>query len=219
MNRTSDARWIVDQLSARFGAISESTRDPVEMLVLTILSQNTTDTNRDRAYVALIHRFGTLNAVAHAKEEEIADAIRVGGLQRQKARSIRQSLGRVPVERGQLDLGFLERMETADALAWLLTLPGVGRKTAGIVLLFAFNKPYFPIDTHIRRVLQRLGWVHGKEEPHRRVNALLDEDPELMVGLHLQLIRLGRTLCRPRKPQCGGCPIRARCDYAKESAP
>ena len=218
MDRTADARWIVDQLSARFGEIGESTRDPIEMLVLTILSQNTTDTNRDRAYASLMGRFETVRAVSGAEEEEIANVIRVGGLQRQKARSIRQSLRCIAAECGRLDLGFLAKMKTPDALAWLLALPGVGRKTAGIVLLFAFNKPYFPIDTHIRRVLQRVGWVRGKEEPHRCVNALLDKDPTLMADLHLQLIRLGRTLCRPREPRCDGCPIHVRCAYAKESA-
>jgi len=216
MNRTADARWMIDRLAARFGPVAEPSRDGVETLVLTILSQNTTDTNRDRAYSSLLDRFGSLDAVAHAPQEEIEDAIRVGGLQAQKSRSILGALRRLHDERGALDLGFLDELPREEALAWLLDLPGVGRKTAGIVLLFSFGRPYFPIDTHIRRVLTRVGWVRGGGDPHRQVNPLLDADARLMSDLHLQLIRLGRTLCKPRAPRCEECPIRRRCEYGKE---
>jgi len=218
MDPTQDARWIVSRLTERFGPMLEPERSPVETLVLTILSQNTTDTNRDRAYAALLDRFGTLEDVSNATEAEIAEAIRAGGLQQQKAHSIHESLRRIQEQRGRLDLAFLREMELGTALRWLLELPGVGSKTAGIVLLFSFGRPYFPIDTHIRRILKRVGWVRGNEEPHRRVNALLDADAGLMSELHLQLIRLGRTLCKPRKPRCGECPIRARCRHGRESS-
>jgi endonuclease-3 len=216
MNRTADARWMVDRLAKRFGSVTEPDRDGVRTLVLTILSQNTTDTNRDRAYATLLDRFGSLDAVATASQEEIADAIRVGGLQEQKSRSILTALRRLLDERDALDLGFLDELPLDEALAWLLALPGVGRKTAGIVLLFAFGRPFFPIDTHIRRVLTRVGWIRGGGDPHRQVNPLLDPDARLMADLHLQLIRLGRTLCKPRTPRCEECPIRRRCDYGKE---
>jgi len=207
---------MVSRLEERFGPVAEPDRSPVETLVLTILSQNTTDVNRDRAYAALLRRFGSLDAVADADPERIAEAIRVGGLQAQKARSISEALRRVRDARGALDLTFLRETPVEEALAWLLDLPGVGRKTAGIVILFSFGKPYFPIDTHIRRVLTRVGWIRGKEEPHRRVNGLLDSDAHLLSSLHLQLIRLGRTLCKPRGPLCADCPIRPRCKHGKE---
>lgn len=218
MDITSDARWIADRLTSRFGSMAEGSRDPVATLILTILSQNTTDTNRDRAYRSLLDRFGRLDAVAQAAEREIADAIRVGGLQRQKARSIREALRRILAERSTLSIDFLATMDLDDALTWLLSLQGVGRKTAGIVLLFSFGMPYFPVDTHIRRVLKRVGWIRGNEEPHRRANAILPKDPNLMASLHLQLIRLGRTLCRPKDPTCSGCPILERCRHGKESS-
>jgi endonuclease-3 len=218
MERGEDARWMIDQLSKRFGPATVRSRDAVETLVLTILSQNTTDANRDRAYASLRERFPTMSEIGDALESEIALAIRAGGLQRQKAASIRGALRRIRSERGRLDLGFLRRMDVDAGLTWLLDLDGVGRKTAGIVLLFAFGKPYFPVDTHVRRVLTRVGWIRAKEEPHRRVNGILPKDPELMADLHLQLIRLGRTLCRPRDPICGECPIRDRCAHGRKEA-
>jgi len=216
MERTKDARWIVKRLADAFGPVSEPDRTPLETLVLTILSQNTNDTNRDRAYASLLERFGTLDAVAEANVREIAEAVRPAGLHEQKARAIHATLERLRVEHGSLDLGFFEEMTTEEALSWLLSLQGVGPKTAGIVLLFSFGRPYFPIDTHIRRVLSRVGWIRGSEEPHRRVNSILAPDPQLMFDLHLQVIRLGRTLCRPRNPECGRCPIRARCQHGSE---
>jgi endonuclease-3 len=99
-------------------------------------------------------------------------------------------------------------------MAWLLSFPGVGKKTAGIVMLFSFDKPYFPVDTHIKRVTQRLGLVRSKDDPHIRMNEIIPHDAALMRRLHLQLIRLGRELCHPRKPDCVDCPLRERCPVA-----
>jgi endonuclease-3 len=206
---------MVDRLTERFGAPTERPQDPVETLVLTILSQNTTDVNRDRAFASLRARFPTLSEIADARESQIADAIRVGGLQQGKARAIREALRRIRAERGRFDLEFLRELDVDVALSWLLDLDGVGRKTAGIVLLFAFGKAYFPVDTHIRRVLTRVGWIRGKEEPHRRVNGILPKDPDMMASLHLLLIRLGRSVCRPRDPLCRECPIRERCSHGR----
>jgi len=214
----ADARWMVDQLVEQFGPAREPDRNPVEELVLTILSQNTTDTNRDRAYASLLSAFGSLDVVADAPEETIAESIRIGGLQAQKSRSIRAALQRILSERGELSLDHLRDLPVNEAMAWLTSLPGVGSKTAGIVSLFSFNLPYFPIDTHIRRILTRVGWIEGKGDPHARVNAMIPRDSKLLADLHLQLIRLGRSLCAPRRPQCPNCPIRARCDHGQETA-
>jgi len=213
MGYENDARWMVDRLADQFGAPPEEAENPVETLVLTILSQNTTDVNRDRAYAALRKRFPSLTELADAPEPQIADAIRPAGLQTQKAHAIRVALRRILAERGTLDLEFLRSMTADAALAWLLDLPGVGHKTAGIVLLFSFSVPYFPVDTHIRRVLTRVGWLQNRDDPHRRANEILPHDPSMMRSLHLLLIHLGRTLCRPRNPLCSECPIAAHCTY------
>ncbi len=207
--------WIADRLIACFGAPSIQPHDPVATLILTILSQNTNDTNRDRAFESLMDRFGTLERIREAALGEIATAIRIGGLHHQKARSIREALTRVADSRGKLDLSFLANLPLREALGWLRALPGVGPKTAGIVLLFSFARPVFPADTHIRRVMSRMGLVSPQGDPHPRLNALLPPDPILMQRLHLLTIRLGREICHPRNPDCSSCPIRAECVWTK----
>ena len=215
VNSVTKARWIKGCLSERYGEIFLWRTEPLETLVETILSQNTNDGNRDRAYRALLDRFGGLAAVKEASVEEIADAIRVGGLHRQKAHRIKQVLQRIEREQGSLDLSFLGRLSLNEAMAWLLASPGVGKKTAGIVMLFCFGKPYFPVDTHIRRVLTRVGIVGPREDAHDRMNGMLPKDPQFMAALHLHLIRLGREVCRPRCPDCSHCPLNDGCKWAR----
>lgn len=219
MNSVTKARWIKTRLSARYGEISLQRTDPLETLIKTILSQNTNDGNRDRAYRSLRGRFRSLTAIRDAKAEEIAEAIRVGGLHRQKALRIKQVLQRVEQETGSLNLSCLEELSLDEAMAWLLASPGVGKKTAGIVVLFSFGKPYFPVDTHIRRVLTRLGFVEPQEDPHDRTNAMLPKDPQFMATLHLHLIQLGREVCRSRRPDCLHCPLNNGCEWAKAVLP
>ena len=211
MNGKEKIDWIAQRLLDRYGEIEMARSDPVEELIITILSQNTNDTNRNRAYRSLIDRFGTLAAVKEATVEEIAEAIKIGGLHNQKSLRIKNALARIMQERGALDISFLAGLPLDRAMNWLLSFPGVGRKTAGIVMLFSFDKPYFPVDTHIRRVTRRLGLVDQKEDPHKLMNELLPPDPALMRRLHLQLIRLGREICHPRKPACSSCPVSERC--------
>jgi len=217
MEPPDTAVWLADRLTDHYGAPGVIRSDPVESLVLTILSQNTNDTNRDRAYASLLERFGTLDAVRTARVDAIGRAIRVGGLHRQKSARIRQVLNRIHREEGKLDLAFLGEWDLDSAMAWLLTSPGVGRKTAGIVMLFSFGRPYFPVDTHIRRVLTRVGLIGPKGDPHEQANALLPQAPSLMAALHLLIIRLGREICHPRRPDCPNCPIRAKCDWASRN--
>ena len=216
MKPEEKARWIAERLKDRYGEIALSRSDPLTTLIGTILSQNTNDANRDRAYRSLVARFGSLDKVKEASVEEIAKAIRIGGLHRQKAVRIKQILERIAQERGSLDLSFLAECSLDEAMRWLLASPGVGKKTAGIVLLFSFGKPYFPVDTHIRRVTRRLGLVGPKDDPHERMNALLPRDPMFMERLHLHLIRLGRELCHPRHPECSICPLHDGCGRAAE---
>jgi endonuclease-3 len=211
MGARREAARVRTSLIQSFGLPKRPDEDPVEMLVRTILSQNTTDTNRDRAYDSLISRFAGLEPVAQADEEEIAETIRVGGLHHQKARTIRAALRAILAEKGKLDLSFLAARSTTEALAWLRAIPGVGAKTAGIVMLFGFDRPFFPVDTHIRRVLTRVGWIAPREDPHAVLNRKLPPDAELMADLHLLLIHLGRILCHPRAPECDRCPIARDC--------
>ncbi len=205
---------IENRLYARYGKLVPMHRSPVEELILTILSQNTNDANRDRAYSSLMEQFGSLEKVKEAPAEVIAAAIRIGGLHRQKSVRIKLILERIVAEQGRLDISFLQDLPLDKAMEWLLSLPGVGRKTAGIVLLFSFGKPYFPVDTHIKRVTRRFGLVGPHEEPHARMNAILPQDPSFMAQLHLHLIRLGREFCHPRRPECKRCPLADLCQFA-----
>ncbi len=218
MDLLDKAAWLADRLVDHFGMPKISRSDPVETLVLTILSQNTNDTNRDRAYGSLLATFKTFDAIRTAPIDAIAESIRVGGLHRQKADAIHRALHRIHSERGGLDLSFLGQWDLDAAMRWLLASPGVGKKTAGIIMLFSFGKPYFPVDTHIRRVFTRFGLVKPKGDPHEQANTLLPDDAALMSTLHLLVIRLGREICHPRTPSCSECPIRDRCNKAGEDA-
>jgi len=219
MNDNIKITWIADRLVEYYGAPTVRPLDAIENLVLTILSQNTNDTNRDRAFESLMKRFRTLEDVRVASLGDIASAIQIGGLQQQKARSIREALNRIVQTRGRLDLEFLNDLAPPDALRWLLELPGVGSKTAGIVLLFSFDRPVFPADTHIRRVMSRMGLVPERGDPHPRLNQLLPADPLLMQRLHLLTIRLGRETCRPKKPDCDRCPLQSQCVWTHSHDP
>jgi endonuclease-3 len=183
--------------------------DPLDVLIRTILSQNTNDENRDRAYVSLKERFPSHEATAAAEEEELAAAIQPGGLHRQKARRIKQILQGIAREQGSFDLGYLEKLDVGEALQELLKFEGVGKKTAGVVLLFSLGKPYFPVDTHIKRLSERLGWTRKNEDPHDKLNPLIPD--RLKYQLHLHLIRHGRRVCRARRPRCEECVLNDLC--------
>ena len=209
------AKWVERRLRGLYGEVSFGDRDPLETLVATILSQNTTDRNSGRAYASLLARFGTLDHVRTAPVAQIAGAIRIGGLHHAKARAIKGVLGRIARERGRLDLSFLSDLRPEEARAWLLASQGVGDKTAGIVLLFSLRKPYFPVDTHVRRVAMRLGLIDAKRDPHRQMNTLLPKDLALMANLHVHLVRHGREICHPRGPECGRCVLASRCGFPR----
>lgn len=215
MNDATKIAWIVSRLIKFYGVPTVQFLDPIENLILTILSQNTNDVNRDRAFASLMKRFGTFAAVGAASQKDIASAIQIGGLQQQKARSIHEALDRIMNVQGCLDLAFLNYLPLEDALSWLLSLPGVGPKTAAIVLLFSFDRPVFPADTHIRRVMNRMGLVPQRGDPHQRLNKLLPDDSLLMQRLHLLTICLGREVCHPRKPDCARCPLCSECVWTQ----
>jgi endonuclease-3 len=190
---------------------------PVDELVSTILSQNTNDVNRDRAFEALRKRFPTWEAVRDAPAPQIVAAIRPAGLANQKGPRIKQVLQEITKERGSLDLSFLSELPLEDARTWLTKFKGVGPKTAAIVLLFSLDRPAFPVDTHIYRVTGRIGLRPERmtvEQAHQHLEQLFP--PESFYAAHLNLIRLGREVCGARKPDCLKCPLNDLCDYGKK---
>lgn len=191
---------------------------PLDELVSTILSQNTNDANRDRAFETLKRLFPRWEGVRDAPAESIIQAIRPAGLANQKGPRIQTVLRAISAERGALDLDFLQDLPLEQARAWLTRFKGVGPKTAAIVLLFSLGRPAFPVDTHIYRLTGRLGLRPEKmtvEEAHSHLEALFP--PETYYAAHLNLIRLGREVCRARKPACAACPVRLLCDYENKT--
>src|SRR5512138_3850046 len=187
----------------------------IDELVSTILSQNTNDINRDRAFNSLRARFGTWEEVRDADPAEVVNAIRPAGLANQKGPRIQQVLRSITEERGSLDLSFLADLPAEEASAWLMRFNGVGPKTAAIVLCFGLGRPAFPVDTHIYRVTGRIGLRPERmtvEQAHPHLEALFP--PETYYAAHLNIIRLGREVCAARKPNCEGCPLKEMCPSA-----
>jgi endonuclease-3 len=181
--------------------------------VRTVLSQNTNDRNRDVAYERLRARFPTWTAVRDAPPEDVAEAIRPGGLSETKAPRIQEILRRLGGERGEPDLDWLRHASREEALAFLTDLPGVGRKTAACVLIFGLGRPEIPVDTHVHRVGKRLGLISPGASFDRAHDELLAiVDPDDAYELHINLIRHGRAVCRPR-PRCPECALRRMCPY------
>jgi endonuclease-3 len=201
-------------LAERYGPFPQEPRlDAAHELVFTILSQHTSDTNSERAFRRLMTRFNTLEAVAQADVKDIEESISAGGLARVKAPRIKQILNRVlELNRGSLDLSFLREMPLEDAKAWLRQLPGIGPKSAGIILSFALGMPAMAIDTHIYRVCQRLGLIGPKvnaEKAHEIMEAAVE--PEQVFPFHIAFITHGRQVCKAQRPRCGECTIAYGC--------
>jgi endonuclease III len=211
-------RAIRDRLREIYGTPrNDPHRHPIAELVRTVLSQNTNDRNRDFAYDRLRQRFPTWEEVRDAPPEDVIEAIRPGGLAQQKGPRIQTILARVTENQaGEPDLDWLEAAPRAEALEYLTALPGVGRKTAACVMIFAFDRPEIPVDTHVYRVGGRLGLFRPNasfEEAHDEMLAVTD--PEDAYELHMNLIRHGREVCRPQ-PRCEECGLRRMCPYWRE---
>lgn len=197
----------------------EPSGDPLGGLIATILSQNTTARNSRAAFASLRARFPTWEEAATASEKDVAAAIRGGGLAAQKAARIRNILRQVLDERGKLSLDFLADMGPAEAAGYLARFRGVGPKTAACVLLFDLGRDVFPVDTHVFRLATRLGWLPGRATPesaHETLGALVP--PDTMHRLHVNMVRHGRELCRPRNPRCDLCPLTRHCAWPEKSA-
>ncbi len=212
----ASARDVMEILGPEYGPVEWIPRyNPAEELVYTILSQHTSDLNSERAFNNLMKTFGSLEAIAEAPPEEIEPAIRMGGLARTKAPRIKAILNLVLSEVGSFDLSFLAKMPLEEAKAWLKKLPGVGPKTAAIILCFSLGMPAMPVDTHIYRVSQRLGLIRKKinaEKAHDILEPMVA--PEDVFAFHIYLIRHGRAVCKAQRPRCGQCLIADRCPSA-----
>ena len=191
---------------------ARSNRDPFRTLILTVLSQATADRNTARAFTNLQRRFSiTPETLSKAKVEDIENAIKVGGLYRNKARVIK-NISNLILEQHNGSLDFIYSLPFQDARKTLLGLPGVGPKTADIVLLFCARKPVIPVDTHVNRVSKRLGLVPAKADYERVHNALESHySPEDYPDVHLLFISHGRKFCKARKPLCKICPVNVLC--------
>jgi endonuclease III len=211
------ARLVVRRLLDFYGEpVWRNPLPPVDELVSTILSQNTNDLNRDRAFESLRSQFPTWESVRLAEPLAVIAAIRSAGLANQKGPRIQQVLKDIFAERGSLDLTFLKDLPIDEARAWLMKHKGVGPKTAAIVLLFSIGRPAFPVDTHIFRITGRLGLRPEKmtvEQAHACLETLLP--PGMYYAAHLNLIRLGREICTARKPACDRCPLSPVCNYVR----
>jgi endonuclease-3 len=214
------AQRVHQALLRRFGEPTWRTPlPPLDELVSTILSQNTNDGNRDRAFESLRRHFPTWEAVRDAPIQQVVEAIRSAGLAQQKAHRIQAVLRAITQERGRLELDFLRQWDAPLAQSWLQKFKGVGPKTASIVLLFSLGKDAFPVDTHIHRVTRRLGLIPQRasaEQAHTMLARIFE--PASYAAAHLNLIRLGREICQARKPKCEVCPLQNDCDFYQNSA-
>lgn len=242
--------WVLEQLDAHYGTpVWARVHDPTSELILTILTQNTADVNAEHAFDQLRARYpagdtGTAidpsivtrpgwggkgwqdtgapdwQAVEDAPIDELVDVIRPGGLAPQKAPRIQASLRCIREERGDHSLEFLGDLPAREARDWLTAIPGVGRKTASVVLLFSFGLPLMPVDRHVERVALRIGLLPPKataDDAHEMFLELLEADE--MYPAHVGLITHGRRICHARNPECDRCPIAPRCRYVDRKAP
>ena len=188
----------------------------VDVLVDTILSQNTSAANNEAGYKRLRRRFRSWNQVANAPVEEVERCIRVCGLSRLKAPRIQSILRAIKADRGKIDLQFLADLAPRDATAYLTNFSGIGPKTAACVLLFAFGRSVFPVDTHIHRITRRLGLVPPRASAERTQEMLEPLIPEKdRYALHVLLITHGRKTCRAINPKCAECPVLDLCPYGQ----
>jgi endonuclease-3 len=210
-------RYIIQNLERTYGVPSnERASDPLDMLVRIILSQATSDTNSHRTFAALKKRFPTWDAALRARASTIAATIRSGGLANQKAAVIKGVLRQIKEKHGKIDLSFLHELSPEEAVDYLSQFRGIGPKTIACTLLFACRKEVFPLDTHIFRILRRVGLIPQKctdARAHEIMNRIVPHGK--FYSFHVNLIRHGRTLCRPRDPLCERCPIVEYCDYGQ----
>lgn len=208
-------------LLERYGEKIARKRDPLDGMIIIMLSQATNDLNCDRAFTSLKGTFPTWDEVLRAPVEKIADAIRMGGLANQKAARIKQLLQDIQDEQGNLDLSWMQGASAEKCRAFMERFKGVGPKTIACVLVFFLDKPAFPVDTHVHRVTKRLGWIRekaGTDEAHRVLEEVIPD--EYKLNLHCNIIQHGRAICRATGnggPRCQECVLVRHCAYAREN--
>ena len=209
---------ILKRLAPEYGMLTWHPRyDPVSELVFTILSQHTSDLNSEKAFHQLHDAFGSWEAVADGDVNAIADRIRMGGLAQVKAPRIKTILNRILELRGSLDLNFLQDLPLPKAKAWLMALPGIGPKTAAVVLCFALGMPAMAVDTHVHRVSKRLDLIDTKttaDQAHDLLEAMVA--PEEVFPFHVYLITHGRQVCKAQRPLCQQCVLLDGCPTGRE---
>jgi endonuclease-3 len=204
---------VIELLEQEYGSRKwQPGRDPIDVLIGTILSQNTSDANSGRAFASLKASFDGWEAVASAPAEHIAQVIKSGGLSQIKAVRIKQVFEQIEKEQGRIGLDSLKSMNMAEAEDYLIRLPGVGLKTARCVLLFSLGKPSLPVDTHVFRVARRLGLIDSKMSVEK-AHSLLQEQipPSKVYQFHVHMIEHGRRICHARKPRCNMCILKDIC--------
>ena len=215
MDLEQKAELVSDALEKLYGAPEPDTEENVlDCLMLTVLSQNTNDVNRDKGFAILKERFPTWEDVFSADVEKIADAIKIAGLSGQKSRTIKNFLTWLKAEYGELDLEFIREMDTEDAIPLLSQHKGIGIKTVSVTLAFACGRDVFPVDTHVLRISKRLGFVPSNctaEKAHELMPQIIAKGKA--YPFHMNLIAFGRRICDARKPKCDECPITMHCLY------
>ena len=210
---------ICDLLDAQYGAKKwAGGRGIVDELIYTILSQNTSAANSDRAYNSLTGRFVDWSAVVEARVEEVAEAIKVGGLANIKAPRIQNILRQIVSGHGVLDLDWLADKSDAEAVEYLLGFEGVGQKTAACVLMFSLGRPVLPVDTHVHRVAMRLG-LSGRvsaDAAHTMLGEIVPADR--VYSFHINTVAHGRQVCHARSPKCSECVLNEVCAYYADAS-
>ncbi len=206
--------YIISTLTERYGNFKWQPRlNALDELIFTILTQHTTDKNAEKAFNNL-KQLGTWQKIANTDLNTITQLIRTGGLATQKSKTIKRALEEIQNTRGSLDLEWLAELEWQTAREWLMQIPGVGIKTASVVMSFSFGAPAIPVDTHVLRVSKRLGLLQQNctaDKAHHIIEALVDK--EQTFKFHVLLITHGRETCKARNPLCKHCPLYSQCAY------
>ncbi|MCX2742150.1 endonuclease III domain-containing protein [Pontibacter anaerobius] len=197
----------------------EPRRGHMHELISTMLSHRTNHNDEEKAYYNMLERFGDWEGVMNAPFEELADTISTTRYPGQKAPQIQQTLRLIKEERGELSIDFLEEMPVEEAMAWLTKLPGVGLKTATLLLLFNFKKPVMPVDTHVFRISQRVGLIEAKvtaNKAHDLLLQMLPPEPEELYNFHIHMLRHGQRICTFYSPRCEECVLSGICNYYQD---
>ncbi len=215
MDKKKVVTHIIAFLEARFGESSWQGRGkPLDSLILTILSQSTSDHNRDMAYNSLENNFQNWEEVMNANSTVIADSIRSAGLANQKSVRIKNILNWINKTYGSLNIDFIFEQDPNDVIKTFTKLKGIGLKTISVVLMFTCGIDIFPVDTHVHRICRRIGLVPNKanaEKTHYIMQTLIPVGKS--YSLHMNFLKLGRTICKAQNPKCDECPVLELCEY------